>query len=210
MNSRVPFIRQPVIDTIARNVLNAYDYHILMGAPKAIPIERIIESAGLTIDYQYLRKNDRILGETVFEDAEIPVYDMQDGRYTTIFVNAGTILADAHLLESGNEGRLRFTYAHEYGHWVLHKSLFVGSEYLAAMVNGNENYVLSSEAGRSIECQADLLAAAIIMPITQIKRACYALRCRGVNDGMLVAQMAALFEVSNQAMRIRLKGHNLI
>lgn len=212
MNNCIPYYRKPVIDVIARNTLNSFDYKILAGKPCAVPIEEVIESLGLVIEHQYLRKNDRVLGETVFENAEIPIYDMDNRCYTTIFVKAGTILIDAHLIETGNDGRLRYTLAHELSHWILHKKLFLGTAELAAKVNGEQfaSCLLSIDADKDIERQADLLATALLMPIVKVKQAYYALRTEGLNKTTVIAKMAKLFNVSAQAMRIRLERHNLI
>lgn len=109
MNNGIRYYRQPVIDLIARNVLDGYDRRLLIGKPTAIQIDDIIESLGLIVEYHYLRNCDRICGETVFDTAEVIVYDMEKRKYKTIIVKGGTIIADAHLLDSGNEGRLRFS-----------------------------------------------------------------------------------------------------
>lgn len=212
MNNDIRFYRPAVSETIARNTLNAFDPHILWGKPGPVPIEQMVEKIGLVIDHQYLRKNDRILGETVFEDAEIPIYDMIDHRYTTIFVKADTILLDAHLLESDHEGRLRYTLTHELSHWILHRNLYLGSDYLAAMVNAPafDGTAFSSDAEQGVERQADMLATALLMPIVKVKQAVYAMQRCGMNRDELIASMARLFNVSRQAMRIRLERHNLI
>ena len=47
------------------------------------------------------------------------------------------------------------------------------------------------------------------MPMAQVKRAFYQLRA-GRGRQTLLADMAALFDVSRQAMRIRLEQHNLM
>ena len=60
-----------------------------------------------------------------------------------------------------------------------------------------------------IERQADALATALLMPLPQIKKCFYRFRARRT-DEQLIAEMARLFEVSKQAMQIRLKSHNLI
>ena len=208
MNNGVPYYRKPVLDHIARNVLNSFDPRILMSAPRAVPIEEIIEAQGLIIEYQHLRKDMRVLGETVFENAEIPIYDMQAREYTTIFVEAGTILIDARLLMPGQEGRMRYTLAHELSHWLLHKKLFLGSDCLAAKVD-SPDHALSSEAEQDVERQADLLATTLLIPIVKVKQAFYSLQGQLNSDG-IVSRLAALFGVSKQAMRIRLTRHNLI
>ena len=51
------------IENIARRVLTAYDARLYYGQPSAIPIEDLIEANGLSLEYQYLRKNGRILGK---------------------------------------------------------------------------------------------------------------------------------------------------
>lgn len=60
-----------------------------------------------------------------------------------------------------------------------------------------------------VEWQADALATALLMPLPQIKRSFYRLRA-GRSNEQLVAEMAQIFQVSKQAMRIRLETHNLI
>lgn len=212
MNNGIRYYRQPVIDLIARNVLDGYDRRLLIGKPTAIPIDDIIESLGLIVEYHYLRNCDRICGETVFDTAEVIVYDMEKRKYKTIIVKGGTIIADAHLLDSGNEGRLRFTFAHELAHWILHKNIFCGSQYSAAMtkVPITEDCKLSSEVDRAIERQADMLGTALIMPITQVKRAYYAISRNQGSTRMVIDRMAEIFNVSREAMRIRLSAHNLI
>ena len=60
-----------------------------------------------------------------------------------------------------------------------------------------------------VEWQADALATALLMPLPQIKRSFYRLRA-GRSNEQLVAEMAQIFQVSKQAMRIRLETRNLI
>lgn len=50
---------------------------------------------------------------------------------------------------------------------------------------------------------------ALLMPLPQIKRSFYRLRA-GRSNEQLVAEMAQIFQVSKQAMRIRLETRNLI
>jgi len=60
-----------------------------------------------------------------------------------------------------------------------------------------------------MEIQANLLGSALLMPLPQVKRSFYRLRA-GCGAQTLVAEMAELFQVSRQAMRIRLESHNLL
>lgn len=65
------------------------------------------------------------------------------------------------------------------------------------------------ESNGLIERQADALATALLMPLPQIKKGFYRLRAGKANE-QLIAEMAQIFQVSKQAMRIRLESHNLL
>ena len=128
------YYTEQTMESIARRVLDAYDERLYRGQPRAIPIEDLIERHGLTLEFQYLRKNGRILGKTVFDTGLEAVYDMELGEYTLFPVKAGTILIDASLCEEETStGRLRFTEAHELSHWILHKGLYTGTGESAAL-----------------------------------------------------------------------------
>ena len=49
------YYRDQVLETIARKVLCAYDTILFYGDPQPIPVEEIIESYGISLEYQYLR-----------------------------------------------------------------------------------------------------------------------------------------------------------
>ena len=128
------YYTEQTMESIARRVLDAYDERLYRGQPRAIPIEDLIERHGLILEFQYLRKNGRILGKTVFDTGLEAVYDMELGEYILFPVKAGTILIDASLCEEETStGRLRFTEAHELSHWILHKGLYVGTGESAAL-----------------------------------------------------------------------------
>lgn len=196
------YYREQALESIARKVLCEFDPALYYGPPAAVPVEAIIEAHGISLEYQYLRKNGRILGKTIFDNGLEAVYDMENREYVLFPVKAGTILIDASLCgEEAGTGRLRFTCAHELAHWILHKKLYVGTGESAAM-----NLTVQED---DMEIQANLLGSAILMPIAQVKRGFYQLRA-GRDSRTLVADMADLFEVSKQAMRIRLENHNLL
>ena len=118
---------------------------------------------------------------------------------------AGTILVDDRLCADRLLGRMRFTCAHELGHWVLHQKLYSGTGDVAAY----EGKTSSDESHGLIERQADALATALLMPIPQIKKCFYRL-CPGKSEEQLIAEMAQIFQVSKQAIQIRLESHNLL
>ena len=199
----IKFLRPEFLEALARTTLKNYDESLVSGfKAKEVPIEEIIESMGLSLEYQYIRNNCRILGETIFDDSYIPIYNMDEKRYELIFVERGTIILDASLLKDKVRGRHRFTAAHELAHWLIHQELYSGSGDTAAML---KNLKKSSEVDRKIEYQADMLASALLLPINQVKKAFY--RTSGESR---VSQLALKFGVSKQAMEIRLKNHHLI
>lgn len=197
------YIRPELLESIARNTLKKFDPQLITGTENlCVPIEDIIESLGLTLEYQYIRKNGRILGETVFDDSYIPLYNMEKKKYELIYMERGTIIIDASLLGSSADGRLRFTCAHELAHWLIHQELYCGSGNTAAM---HKTVIKSSDSDQYIERQADRLASALLMPINQVKRCFY--RVAGSSKTETLARQ---FGVSRQAMEIRLKEHHLI
>ena len=189
----IPQIRTEAIEAVGRKILMEYDPSLLSGQPCPVPIETIIETKfDLILEFHTLRKNPKI-------------FDQIQRQYRMIAVRAGTILIDERLCDPSKLGRLRFTCAHELAHWVLHKKLYSGTGDVAAY-NGN---VSSDESHGIIERQADTLASALLMPLPQIKKCFYRLKI-GRTDEQLIAEMANIFEVSKQAMQIRLKSRNLI
>lgn len=196
------YYREQTLEGIARRVLTAHNSLLFYGPPTAVPIEDMIEAHGLVLEFQCLRKNGRILGKTIFDDGWEAVYDLDNREYTLFPVKAGTILIDASLCcEDASTGRLRFTCAHELAHWILHKKLYIGTGESAAHAPAIKE--------DDMEIQANILASALLMPMPQVKRCFYQFRT-GRSNQALVADMAEVFQVSRQAMRIRLENHNLL
>ena len=196
--------RYTALEGIARKTLKEYDMSLVTGTPRAIPIDLIAEQYfGLRIEYHCLRKNGVILGETIFDDAQVPVYDTEAKCYTLIAAKRGTIILDASLLRSRTDGRLRFTLAHEVAHWIIHRELYTGSGHAAAHIR------TSTDEDNMTERQADVLGTALIMPANQVKRAYYRVRGTVPYDNMTI-ELAKLFDVSRQAMGICLKTHSLL
>ena len=88
---------------------------------------------------------------------------------------------------------------------MLHKKLYSGTGDVAAY-DGKSS---SDESCGLIERQADALATALLMPMPQIKKCFYRVR-PGHSKEQIVAKMADTFEVSKQAMRIRLESRHLL
>lgn len=201
--SELRYMRPELLEGIARNTLKQYDPMLIMGSEiKSIPIEDIIESLGLSLEYQFIRKNGRILGETVFDDDYVPLYNAANNEYELVFMERGTIIIDASLLRCRGDGRLRFTCAHELAHWLIHQELYCGSGDTAAMLKSVSK---SSDVDKSIERQADMLGSDLLLPLCLVKKAFY--RVTGADR---IEYLAQQFEVSKKAMEIRLREHRLI
>lgn len=176
------------------------------GEPQAVPIEHIIEMQyGISIEYHYLRKNFITLGQMVFEGGHVPIYDMENSEYTLIDVPPKTMLIDARLLENKRyANRLRFTYAHELSHYILHKEYFANLNEVPALIKGEEN-----EEHDMIERQANLLSSYLLISTGQMKKAFNRLMARGESND-IVRTMADIFEVAPATMEIRMREHHLI
>lgn len=108
----IPQIRTEAIEAVGRKILMEYDPSLLSGQPCPVPIETIIETKfDLILEFHTLRKNPKILGETIFDDGAVVLYDQIQRQYRMIAVRAGTILIDERLCDPSKLGRLRFTCA---------------------------------------------------------------------------------------------------
>ena len=199
------YIRKEALECMARSALKRYRESYLNEEPQAVPIEAIIENVfGLSIEYKRLTEKREILGKMICSDGYMPYYDDDKDDYALMRVTAGTMLIEAALAEpDANYGRLRFTYAHELAHWMLHRKLLETSNEAAAMLS--DDFFDDEDV---FERQANYLAQALLMPNGQIKR-CYNRLRAGMTHEQIVSEMARIFEVSKQAMGIRLNGIGL-
>ena len=104
---KVPWMTKKSIAAAAAGVITDYEKKIKGRIQPPIPVEKIIERGlSLRLGFYDLRKKlklDDVLGAT--------------------YVNERMICVDRSLTENKHEGRLCFTFAHETGHWVLHRKL---------------------------------------------------------------------------------------
>jgi len=198
------FYRNEALDAIARNIISRYDPSLLR-TPAPVPIEAIIEQVyKLTMEFQHIRKNGRILGETVFEDCMVPIYNKRSGEgYKLEPFKAGTIIIDASLFNCRSDGRYIYTCAHELSHYVIDKNYFLQLGKTAALT---AKAVRSSDTDKAIERQANRLACRILMPKGTVKMAFY----HNFGQSNMVKYLADYFRVSEEAMSYRLKELGLI
>lgn len=103
---------------------------------------------------------------------------IKEGDKYVIYVN------DKH-----HSNRQRFTIAHEIAHYILHKEK-IGD-------NLTDNAMYRSKLSNVFERQANILASEILMPVNFVMQF--------IEENKSVSEMASLFQVSEGAMRIRLK-----
>lgn len=161
---KYPYLRGSQIDAAARALLiKAFGEHV----PRA---HRVDLSALL---YDYLCERE----DLVFNDeSQLGLVDGEPvlGKMRPY---QNEILICATVKREGPDGRYRFTLAHEVGHWVLHRPLFLASRqqpdlFSAAqsadrtLVSLNRNVFPSSVAGERIppeEWQANRFAVALLI-----------------------------------------------
>jgi Zn-dependent peptidase ImmA (M78 family) len=150
---KVPWLPKSGIEAIAADVLSGYEE--MIGAPVAppIPVEDVIE--------RYL---DLRIGFMDFKKT----YGFH-GVLGAIYVKDRLIYADNALLADHSEGRLNFTFAHEAGHWVLHRKFVTHAE--DSRAERTEIICRKKDAKKPAEWQADFFAACLLMPEKWIKSA---------------------------------------
>ena len=212
----VPWMPKKRIAAAAAGVIETYQSRIKQPVKPPVPIEDIIEKdLNLRIRYSDLKRQldlDDVLGAT--------------------YVDRRLICIDESLLPDRFAGRLCFTFAHETGHWVLHREHIQR----ACRQGAAESFIFCRirDAKQKIEWQADYFAACLLMPAPAIKRAfyqCYGsgpLRLYNVKSAFsgpicfdpcvenwpqiagMVKEVGAFSNVSNQAMIIRLQELGLV
>ena len=210
----VPFIDKTIMDiSYARKILNGM-YTSLSSTMQDIPIEKIILNDGLTIKNEAITKDKSIHGMLVCDNSDIVLWNEEKKEYRTTFCTGKTIYIDTLLQVPSLKNRYRFTLAHEYAHWVLHRKIVkkIAKEkkilpYLTcAERNINEELIEKVEA--SCEWQANYLAGAILMPYLPLKHYCQENRFNILDTEYLYEQVNLLsckFSVSVKAMYVRLR-----
>lgn len=188
------------IELIAENELNKCeeDYFIRDGV---IDIELFIEKHfKLELEYKKL-VIDQIavlfiegITTCVLSEEE----DDWDEEINIIMIQPRTIVINTKYDLNENEGRLRFTMAHEVSHWVLHR-------------NYTNNYIIENNLQNLIEREADLLAAELLMPKKKFLKKISEftkldIRLLGFSERKnLIYKLAKYFKVSKKAASIRLE-----
>lgn len=217
----VKFMPDVHIERAADDLLAGYGLKFGEVLKPPVPVDQILEShLGLSLDFDDMLKRVE-----------------QPGVLGAIWVAEKQVVIDLSLDPAENprqEGRYRFTVAHETGHWVLHRSQLL--EHRAApLFNGNPApSIVCRDSGKKppIEIQADKFAGFLLMPAAMVRRQWVeatggsepfvvedeikglaerlALEEGAVPTVRISKHMADVFHVSGQAMQIRLIALGLI
>jgi len=218
--SSVPFLPEVRIERDADALITEYGHRVGKPVAAPIPVEDILElHLGLTFaieDLAALFGTDSVLGAIWFDDKLVRV--------------------DSQLDPSKNParlGRYRFTVAHEIGHWRLHRTYYRKDPAQAALFDGRGQpaFVCRSSDKPPEEWQADMFASYLLMPNRLVVAAWE--EWRGNLDAVILQDLpparasagrdpasatleqfakplAERFEVSAEAMRIRLEKLGLL
>lgn len=202
--------------------------------PQPIPIEKVIEKMGLSIEFAKLSENNDIYGAFVFNKGIINIYenDKQIGRY----FEKKTIIIDSDIYEK-QAGITFFTLGHELGHYFLQyrlkhidedqvsildllnkeekaKYYIDSNKVLQATLNSDENIYKFS----FVEWQANYFSACILVPkkaldmklkeiYPQFRKTQFYSTLNNLNDLQLaniIVELKNTFGVSKEMMKNRL------
>lgn len=170
-------VRRKHIRSLAREILAKYSIH---EAP--VPVEKIVQNLGIELKKEQV--DDELSG--------FLVRDMRQGT-AIIGVNAGH-----------PSKRVRFTIAHELGHYLLHEGEtvhFDGKSPGLTVVNLRN--AKSSEGIDDNEKEANLFAAELLMPADFLERDLHDVSEDFISDDA-IQDLAERYEVSVQALTFRL------
>jgi len=216
LRSEVPYLREKEIEAEAQLLLEEYAHSHEWKLAPPVPVEDIIElhlklAFGIE-DLQALLRVPDVLGAIWFKEREIRVDVRLDPT------------TNPRLL-----GRYRFTLGHEAGHWRLHRQHYQEDPNQGKLFDGRGQpaFICRSSQKPPAEWQADYFAGCLLMPREVVRSewqgwrgnlepvAVQQLPPARISNDPAVNENAALerfcrpladvFEVSAEAMRIRLE-----
>jgi len=220
--AKVKFLRHSEIENASLCLLAEYGRKYGDVVEPPVPVEEILEAhLALTLDFDDLGKRigvPDVLGATWIQDKLVLVDQSLDPTEN-----------------SPKEGRYRFTLAHELGHWELHRHHFLADAGQPSLFGDKPKPSIvcrTSSRKEPMEWQADMFSGYLLMPKDMIFAAWEA-RCGSLEPYIAKEEMADLsakwglaedaqptvdiakdlaqqFNVSGQAMQIRLIGLGLI
>lgn len=215
---KIKHLSRDQLDDAAYSFLYEYSPSALE-SPQIVDLENLIENKlKIDIDYKKLDLDGNILGMTVFKSGNIEVFNNDIKQ--VIRVDENTMIFNEDLAENlKQQGRFRFTLAHEIGHWFLHRHYFFVDENQLNLFDeiDNDNFikclkrdecdmlVYSNKTDEDwLEWQADNFASSLIMPKEIFTKEYLMLKNNGLNNMEIVNRLSQIFGVSKQACEIRI------
>ena len=217
------YMSRAELEEISEGLITAYANKFSNRVIQSIDIEHFItEFLMLRIEYAFFAEDDA--GRIGFlADGATPLLIHQDGKIIPFVFPKDTIVLDKFLLAEKEQGRRRFTMAHEASHHILSKMYAMPSEGRFHAEYDSERSYSKEELAQmfaSVEWQADTMGASLLMPRRIIENALAKynqsnpIRVYGDNtitskDKAVIRRMAAYIGVSYTALVIRLRDMGL-
>lgn len=216
----VPYMSRMDIENIAAPVLVKYREHFVPKRNLCYNIDptQLAKVLGVRIQFAYLSRNGSILGQTASAPLWTTVIDPVQGE-TFFFLDGKTVLIDKCLLTNSTQiGRKNFTIAHELAHLILSHYYRTG---YGLRCRAESIYRADAEVPFDrLEWQADVLAAALLLPEDALKDAMFVF---GLGEKMNVlshkysakkyqffCDMAVFFQVSKTTLAYRMEQLGLL
>lgn len=194
-NLKIPWMPKKDIEEEAEVLIKQYSQEIKPIKSPPIPVDNIVERL---MDYQL-----------VFEELDSDILGCLCIKEKLVVIN-----------EQANDVRFTFTCAHEIGHWALHKDYLRTSQKQLSLFDMEikPSIICRSNGKGTEEWQADYFAASLLMPSMMFsKKYLQTLDNYGVKneslDGFLYSQLvsdlAKIFDVSKQSVKIRIDNLGL-
>lgn len=218
------YMSRAEIDEVSEGLITAYADKFQGCVIHSIDIEHFI-TAFLKLKIEYTSFAEIDAGRIGFlADGVTPLLIHQDGEIIPFVFPKDTIVLDKFLLAEKEQGRRRFTMAHEASHHILSKMYTIPSEgRFHTEYDGERTYTKDELAQMfaSAEWQADAMGASLLMPKRIIDNALAKynhskpIKVYGDNtltprEKELLREMAGYIGVSYTALVIRLRDLNLL
>lgn len=208
------------LDDYATKVLSQWCSEALT-TPMPLPVGKIIQDAGLTIQTASLSRDLDVFGCCLLLDGYVDIYNHETDEYTPQFFPAKTLLFDPNSEWAYGEGCKRNTLIHEFLHWEKDRAYFSilnlknrrAKEQLYPIMCRQSRTDFEPSYGRRtkqnevqwLEWQAHKLAPRLLMPKESFRKKTHEYLDAGETScDELINRLAGFFIVSRASVKIRL------
>lgn len=218
------YMSRAELDEISEGLIKVYAQKHSNKVSQYIDIEHFItQFLSLTIEYASFAEDDSSkMG--FLADGETPLLIYQNGKIVPFVFPKDTIVLDKFLLSEKEQGRRRFTLAHEASHYILGRMYAMPCAGRFHAEYDKERSYSKEELAQmfaAVEWQADTMGASLLMPKRIIENALakynrsQPIKIYGDNtltqrDKGVIRKMAYYIGVSYTAFFIRLREMNLL